>query len=65
MKEIFYIAKKKLNSKSKIIEIKNYNKNSIYITTKKLEKKFKYKNQSTKKIVEKYLDNFIQCTKTQ
>ena len=65
LKDILYIAKKKLNSKSKIIEIKNYNKNSFYISTKKLEKKFKYKNQSTKKIVEKYLDNFIQCTKTQ
>lgn len=65
LKEIFYIAKRKLNSKSKITEIKNYNKNSFYISTKKLEQKFKYKNQTTKKIVEKYLDNFIECTKIQ
>ncbi len=63
LKEIFHIAKKKLNSKSKIMEIKNNNKNSFYISTKKLEQKLKYKTQSTKNIVEKYLENFIQCKK--
>ena len=51
--------------KFKKIEDDIRNKNSFYISTKKLEQKLKYKNQSTKKIVEKYLDNFIQCKKTQ
>ena len=59
LKDIFNIAKKKLNSKSKITEIKDYKKNSFYISTKKLEQKLKYKTQSTKNIIEKYLENFI------
>ena len=57
LKDIFNIAKKKLNSKSKITEIKDYKKNSFYISTKKLEQELKYKTQPTKNIVEKYLDN--------
>ena len=57
LKDILYIAKKKLNTKSKIIEIKNYKKNSFYISTKKLEKKLKYRAQTTKNLVEKYLEN--------
>jgi len=57
LKDIFDIAKKKLNSKSKVIEIQDYKKNSFYISTKKLEQKLKYKTQSTKNIVKKYLKN--------
>ena len=57
LKDIFNIAKKKLNSKSKITEIKDYKKNSFYISTKKLEQKLKYKTQSTKNVVEKYLES--------
>ena len=57
LKDIFNLAKKKLNSKSKITEIKDYKKNSFYISTKKLEKKLKYRAQTTKNIVEKYLEN--------
>ena len=53
------MAKKKLNSKSKITEIKDYKNNSFYISTKKLEQELKYKTQSTKNIIEKYLENFI------
>ena len=63
LKDIFNLAKKKLNSKSKITEIKDYKKNSFYISTKKLEQKLKYKTQSTKNIIEKYLENFIQYKK--
>jgi len=59
LKDIFSIAKRKLNSKSKIIEIKDYKKNSFYISTKKLEQELKYKTQSTKNIIEKYLENLI------
>ena len=59
LKDIFNITKKKLNSKSKITEIKDYKKNSFYISTKKLEQELKYKTQSTKNIIEKYLENFI------
>ena len=59
LKDIFNIAKKKLNSKSKITEIKDYKKNSFCISTKKLEQELKYKTQSTKNIIEKYLENFI------
>ena len=57
LKDIFNIAKKKLNSKSKITEVKDYKKNSFYISTKKLEQKLKYKTQSTKNVVEKYLES--------
>jgi len=57
LKDIFNIAKKKLNSKSKITEIKDYKKNSFYISTKKLEQELKYKTQSTKNVVEKYLES--------
>ena len=57
LKDIFSIAKRKLNSKSKIIEIKDYKKNSFYISTKKLEQELKYKTQSTKNVVEKYLES--------
>ena len=56
LKDIFNIAKKKLNSKSKFIEIKDYEKSSFYISTKKLEQDLQYKTQSTKNIVVKYLD---------
>ena len=59
LKNIFNIAKKKIDSKSKITEIKDYKKNSFYISTKKLEQELKYKTQSTKNIIEKYLENFI------
>ena len=51
------MAKKKLNSKSKITEIEDYKKNSFYITAKKIEQELKYKTKSTKNIVEKYLEN--------
>ena len=61
--KLLNIAKKKLNSKSKITEINDYKKNSFYISTKKLEQKLKYKTQSTKNIIEKYLENFIQYKK--
>jgi nucleoside-diphosphate-sugar epimerase len=56
LKDILNIAKKKLNSKSKFIEIKDYRKSSFYISTKKLEQDLQYKTQSTKNIVVKYLD---------
>ena len=59
LKDIFNIAKKKLNSKSKITEIKDYKNNSFYISTKKLEQELKYKTQSTKNIIEKHLKNLI------
>ena len=59
LKNIFNIAKKKLNSKSKITEINDYKNNSFYISTKKLEQELKYKTQFTKNIIEKYLENFI------
>ncbi len=59
IKEILNKAKKKLNSKSKIIKIKNNNKNSYYVSTKKLEHKLDFKTQTTKKAVEKHLENFI------
>ena len=59
LKDIFNMAKKKLNSKSKITEIKDYKNNSFYISTKKLEQELKYKTQSTKNIIEKHLKNLI------
>ena len=59
LKDIFNMAKKKLNSKSKITEIKDYKSNSFYISSKKLEQELKYKTQSTKNIIEKYLENLI------
>tara|TARA_B100000029_G_scaffold502564_1_gene578035 strand:+ start:281 stop:1159 length:879 start_codon:yes stop_codon:yes gene_type:complete len=59
LKNIFNIAKKKIDSTSKITEIKDHKKNSFCISTKKLEQKLKYKTQSTKNIIEKYLENFI------
>ena len=57
LKNIFNIAKKKLNSKSKITEINDYKNNSFYISTKKLEQELKYKTQFTKNIIEKYLES--------
>jgi len=59
MRTIFNNAKKKLNSKSKITELKNQNKNSFYISTKKLEDQLNYKTQTTEKVIEKHLENFI------
>jgi len=59
IREILNKAKKKLNSKSKIVEIKNYNKNSFCVSTKKLENKLDFKTQTTKKTIEKHLENFI------
>jgi len=59
LKNIFNMAKKKINSKSKITEINDYKKNSFCISTKKLEQKLKYKTRSTKNIIEKYLENYI------
>ena len=54
-----YERKKKLKSKSKIIELKNNSRSSFYISTKKLEYKLNFKPQTTKKVIEKHLENFI------
>ncbi len=59
LNKLFKIVKKKINSKSKIIEIKNSKKNSFCISTNKLEKKLNYKTQSTKKTLEQYLESYI------
>jgi len=59
MNEIIMNAKKKLKSKSKIIELKNNSRSSFYISTKKLEYKLNFKPQTTKKVIEKHLENFI------
>ena len=59
IKEILNKAKKKLNSKSKIVEIKNHNKNSFCVSTKKLEHKLDFKTKTTKRAIEKHLENFI------
>jgi len=50
--------KKKLNSKSLIIEKKNSQNNSFYISVKKFNNKFKYQIPSTKEVLEKYLIEF-------
>ncbi len=50
--------KKKLNSKSKIIQINNTKNKSFYISSKKLENKTKYKIPSTKSIIKKYIEKF-------
>ncbi len=50
-------VKKKLNSKSKIIQLKNSKNKSFYISSKKLENKINYKIPSTKSIIKKYLEN--------
>ena len=59
LKKVLNIAKSKLNSKSKIVEIKNKKNNSFIISTKKLEKKLNYKTQPTDITIQKYLENFI------
>ena len=43
----------------RLVGAKDYKKNSFYISTKKLEQELKYKTQSTKNIIEKYLENLI------
>lgn len=60
LKDVLKIIKNKLRSKSVIREVKNHKKNSFYISTKKIEKKLKYKTYSTKKTITKYLDEFLQ-----
>ena len=37
----------------------DYKNNSFYISTKKLEQELKYKTQSTKNVIEKYLENLL------
>lgn len=64
LKEVFQIAKKKLKSRSKIISITNNEKESFYISARKLEQKLKYKTQSTKNILIKYLNNFAEYKKS-
>ena len=59
LKKVLNIAKSQLNSKSKIIEIKNKKNNPFTISTKKLEKKLNYKTQPTDITIQKYLENFI------
>jgi len=59
MNEILNKAKKKLKSKSKIIKLRNKNKSSFYISSKKLEYKLNFKTQTTKQVIEKHLENFI------
>ena len=59
IREILNKAKKKLNSTSKIVEIKNHNRNSFCVSTKKLDKKLNFKTQTTKSVIEKHLENFI------
>ena len=58
IKDILTTAKKKLRSKSKIEELKNYNKKTFCISTNKIEKKLGFKIQSTKNILKKHLVNF-------
>ena len=59
MSEILNKAKKKLKSKSKIIGLKNKNRSSFYISTKKLEHRLNFKPQTTKEVIEKHLENFF------
>ena len=59
LNQVLKIAKSKLKSKSKIIEVKDKKNNSFIISTKKLEKKLNYKTQSTDRTIRKYLENFI------
>lgn len=58
LKVLLSFLKKKLNSKSLIIEKKNSQNNSFYISVKKLRDKFKYQIPSTKEVLEKYLLEF-------
>ena len=59
LKKILYMAKNNLKSKSNIAEIRSVKNNSFTISTKKLETRLNYKVQSTEKIIQKYLGNFI------
>ena len=55
LKILLNLLKKKLNSKSLIIEKKKSKNKSFYISVKKFREKFKYKIPSVKKVLEKYL----------
>jgi len=58
LKILLNLIKKKLNSKSLIIEKKKSQNKSFYISMKKFREKFKYKVPSVKKVLEKYLVEF-------
>jgi nucleoside-diphosphate-sugar epimerase len=60
LKDLIDLGKKKLNYKNKIIEKKNQDNNSFYISTKKLKKKLKYKTQTTQQLIELYLEKLLQ-----
>ena len=59
LKRVLDLGRNNLKSKSKIIEIKNKKNNSFTISTKKLERKFNYKIETTEIVIKKYLKNFI------
>tara|TARA_B100002052_G_scaffold274096_1_gene276963 strand:+ start:906 stop:1817 length:912 start_codon:yes stop_codon:yes gene_type:complete len=52
------LIKKRLNSNSRIIELKKKNSNSFLISNKKLKIKLNYKTPSTEIIIKNFLDNF-------
>ena len=59
IKDLIYSSKKIMNSSSEIEIIKKTKKKSFEISTKKLQKRFKFLTKPTKVIVEKYLKNLI------
>ncbi len=59
IKDLIYRSKKIINSSSKIEIIKKTKKKSFEISTKKLQKRFKFLTKPTKIIIEKYLKNLI------
>ena len=63
LKNLINLVTKKLNYKDKVIERNNKNNKSFYISTKKLEKKLKYKTQTTQQTIELYLEKLLQYAK--